>query len=298
MLMELIHSFGWLIVLSYLCLFLLVWFFVRHLFRLIMPAYYRRFRLKAFSHFHRTRRHLPSWVRWLFVPFRKGVEGHYQELLVAAGMKMDVMVYTVLKRILASVAVILILWFLSGNVSGVLPIWGTISCLIIVFLVVFDHLILEQIGKRRRAIITEEIYSLCHQLSYYAGAEMNVHTKLTRCTSFTGRIRQEWLLLLQEWYEDPEEALYRFRQRIGTEEAYSFAETLSAMRRGESEAFYDLLRQRIADYKESLDLVKEGRKETYSYALFVMAGIPIVNTFRIFIYPWVEEGQKLFQTIQ
>lgn len=105
-------------------------------------------------------------------------------------------------------------------------------------------------------------------------------------------------MLLQEWYEDPEEALYRFRIRVGTDEAYSFAETLSALRQGESESFYDLLRQRIADYKDSLELYKEGRRESYSYVLFVLAGIPIMNTFRVFIHPWVEEGRKLFDTLQ
>ncbi|MNG35727.1 hypothetical protein D3C84_1225380 [compost metagenome] len=58
-----------------------------------------------------------------------------------------------------------------------------------------------------------------------------------------------------------------------------------------------LLRQRIQDYKEKLEMAKESRKETTSYFLFVIAGIPILYTFQVFIYPWVREGQLLFQSL-
>lgn len=289
---------GWITILSQSFLVFLLWLAIRHLFHLIAPAVNRRFRLKALD----TNRHFPSrlarWMKWIILPHRNEVAAHYQELLAAAGSGLNLVMYALLKRCTAIVTVALFIWFWFGEVSSMLKVWGSVFCMTILVAILCDRYLLEQMGRRRRTLITAEIYSLCHQLSYYAGSDMNLHAKLSRCTSFTSKIQQEWLLLLQEWYEDSEEALYRFRQRIGTEEAYSFAETLSAMRRGESDAFYALLRQRIADYKESLDLAQEGKKETYSYLLFVMAGIPILNTFRIFIYPWVEESQKLFQTIQ
>jgi hypothetical protein len=31
--------------------------------------------------------------------------------------------------------------------------------------------------------------------------------------------------------------------------------------------------------------------------LFVLAGLPIMNTFRVFMYPWIVEGQQLFNAI-
>lgn len=74
-------------------------------------------------------------------------------------------------------------------------------------------------------------------------------------------------------------------------------ETLDALRLHESPEYYELLRVRIADYKEKIELAKESRKESTSYFLFVIAGIPILYTFQIFIYPWVREGQKLFQSL-
>lgn len=105
----------------------------------------------------------------------------------------------------------------------------------------------------------------------------------------------QWLL--NEWYEDAGEALNRFKHRIGTDEGYSFAETLDALRLHDSEPYYDLLRQRIRDYKEKMELHRESRKETTSYVLFVMAGVPILNTFRVFLYPWVAEGRRLFEML-
>jgi hypothetical protein len=103
--------------------------------------------------------------------------------------------------------------------------------------------------------------------------------------------------MLGEWYHDSEGALRRFKLRLGTEEGVSFAETIDSLRMHEDEQFYELLRERIHDYKEKLEFAKESHKESASYLLFILAGIPIMYTFSVFIYPWVREGQKLFDTL-
>ena len=100
--------------------------------------------------------------------------------------------------------------------------------------------------------------------------------------------------MLAEWYHDAGEAIARFKRRVGTAEAASFAETIEALRLREDDAFYALLRERIADYKAKIELGRESRKEAASYVLFVLAGVPILYMFQIFIYPWVQEGHNCF----
>lgn len=164
-------------------------------------------------------------------------------------------------------------------------------------LLLFDKPVLGVLKKQRSDRIVKEIYMLSHQLLYYGGSKMNLHHKLVRCLPHTRTIRGAFHLLLNEWYHDAEAALQSFKRRVGTDEAYSFGETLNAIRQNENEAYYRLLKQRIQDYKEKLDLIKASRKEATSYGLFVLAGIPILNTFRLFIYPWVQEGQQMFHML-
>jgi hypothetical protein len=270
-----------------------------HLIQFSLPSVHRRMRLRALSFDLGLEKRLPGWLRAILLPRSLAVREQFKELLFAAGAGIDVAVYFILKRCMASAAIILAGWSIVGwDEQIILQVWGFTMSIVILIAAGFDRVWLEQSGRHRRNRIIREIYHLCHQLSYYAGARMNLHGKLTKCTPFTRKIRTEWTLLLQEWYEDPDEALYRFRTRLGTDEAYSFSETLGALRQGESEAFYQLLRQRIASYKEHMELYQEGKQESYSYMLFVLAGIPIMNTFRVFVHPWVEEGRKLFDTLQ
>jgi hypothetical protein len=178
--------------------------------------------------------------------------------------------------------------------------WATVFITIIVLLggaLWLDKVWLGAIARQRKRMIVREVYSLSNQLLYYRGSPMNLHGKLSECLPHARVLRRELQLLLREWYEDVDMALDRFKQRIGTDEGYSFAETLHALRMHDSESYYDLLRERIRDYKRKMELDRESRREATSYLLFVMAGIPILNTFRVFIYPWVAEGQRLFQML-
>ncbi|MBW7455896.1 hypothetical protein ACFOLF_11700 [Paenibacillus sepulcri] len=166
-----------------------------------------------------------------------------------------------------------------------------------VILVLWDLPWLEAFRKARSERMTGEIYVISNQLLYLAGSSLHIHTKLMRCLPFTRTMRSDLQVMLGEWYHDAEGALRRFKLRLGTEEGLSFVETIDSLRLHESEHYYDLLRDRINDYKEKLELAKESRKESTSYFLFVLAGIPILYTFQIFIYPWVREGQNLFSTL-
>lgn len=155
----------------------------------------------------------------------------------------------------------------------------------------------RSIGKLRAYRITKEIYMMSNQLLYLAQSSLHIHTKLMRCAPFTRTLRGDLERMLAEWYHDSEQALRTFKQRVGTDDGMSFVETIDSLRLHESEAYYDLLRERIQDYKDKLELAKESRKESTSYLLFVIAGVPILYTFQIFIYPWVMEGQKLFESL-
>ncbi|MBD2847782.1 hypothetical protein IDH44_21525 [Paenibacillus sp. IB182496] len=163
--------------------------------------------------------------------------------------------------------------------------------------VLWDTPWLEALRQVRTQRIVKEIYVISNQLLYLSGSSLNVHTKLMRCLPYARVLRGELQRMLGEWYHDAEGALRRFKQRVGTEEGHSFVETIASLRLHENEEYYRLLRERIHDYKEKLDLAKESRKESASYMLFVLAGIPILYMFQIFIYPWVQEGNQLFQSL-
>jgi hypothetical protein len=153
------------------------------------------------------------------------------------------------------------------------------------------------IMKRRAHFVVKDVYVICTHLLYYESSSMNLHYKLARAVPLVRTIRKDLHLLLNDWYENGGEAIRRFKKRLSTDEGYSFADTLEALRMNESSAYYELLRQRITDYKEKIELEKESKKESFSYLLFIIAGLPIINTFRVFAYPWIMEGRKLFESL-
>lgn len=176
--------------------------------------------------------------------------------------------------------------------------WKALLALSVLFaLAVSDRYWLQSIRRYRTDRIRREIVAVSSQLLYYAGSRLHLHGKLMKCLSLTRHIRGEMGLLLNEWYHDADAALRRFKERLGTDEAYGFAESMRSLRLNESEDIYAMLREVVRDYKAQIELAKDSRKETTSYLLFVLAGIPILYTFQIFLYPWVQEAAKLFDAL-
>lgn len=269
-----------------------------------LPYRKRRFRFGLAKWTSPGRRMTPPMVLMRLLLISPGADAREekQQLLDGIGFPLHVLLYEAVRRIGIAAAAVAAgaayMGFRQPAFTLYLPpayvLAGAVS---FGLLLLFDKFTLAALNKQRSDRIIKEIYVLSHQLLYYGGSQMNLHSKLTRCLPHVRTIRSEFHLLLNEWYYDAEEAIQSFKRRVGTDEAFSFGDTLSAIRQNESEAYYRLLKQRIQDYKDKLDLLKESRKETVSYALFVMAGIPILNTFRLFIYPWVQEGQQMFQTL-
>ncbi|MFC5468610.1 hypothetical protein ACFPPD_07740 [Cohnella suwonensis] len=185
----------------------------------------------------------------------------------------------------------------QGAISGMFA-WNSLFAALVGYMAAWsDRTWLQAFRRYRTDRIRREIVAVSSQLLYYAGSRLHLHGKLMKCLPLTRQIRFEMGLLLNEWYHDADTALKRFKERLGTDEAYGFAESLRSLRLNESEEIYDLLREVLRDYKEQIRLAKEGRKETTSYVLFVLAGIPILYTFQIFLYPWVQETGKLFDAL-
>ncbi|MDF2936618.1 MAG: hypothetical protein K0Q90_1991 [Paenibacillaceae bacterium] len=229
-----------------------------------------------------------------------GGDAERKHLLAAAGLRLHPEWYRLGRRVALAAHILLLLavWLFRESLAPLLNLSpyavmavlaGVLCCLWM------DRLFLEQLCKRRANLIMEEIYAVSRQLLYFAASPLPLHGKLMRCMTYTRLIRQDWQLLLNEWYQDAETAIEAFRGRLGTEEGYGFAETLNYLRLYDNEAYYHLLRRRVDDCKERLELLRDSRKESVSYALFVIAAVPIMYTFQIFIYPWVQEGQRLFQ---
>jgi len=186
----------------------------------------------------------------------------------------------------------------AGSLLPALPIWNAIVALAAAAIAIaLDRPMLQSFRRYRTDRIRKEIVAVISQLLYYTGSRLHLHGKLMKCLSLTRQIRYEMGLLLNEWYHDADTALRRFKERLGTDEAYGFAESLRSLRLNESDEIYALMREIVRDYKAQIELAKESRKETASYLLFVLAGIPILYTFQIFLYPWVQEAAKLFDAL-
>ncbi|MFC0212293.1 hypothetical protein ACFFK0_07440 [Paenibacillus chartarius] len=224
-----------------------------------------------------------------------------QLLLHGAGIQTEAVVYETVRRglLICSIAVVGLgaAGLQNPSLLPVEAMYVALSGAICTVLLAADGKLLEQWKVQRSHRIVKEIYIVSSQLLYFTGSKMNLHLKLMRCVGPTRMIRPAMQRLLAEWYQEPGQAIADFGRRLGTDEARSFAETLQALRLHEHDSYYSLLRERVQDYKEKLELAKEGRKETVSYVLFVIAGLPILNTFRVFMYPWIMEGQKLFQSL-
>ena len=253
---------------------------------------------------YRKRSYRSMWFKLLLMP---GTDHErYQEkqrLLLSCGWRIEAGTYMLLQRSAAIVGCMLLLAALAQGkyAPGLLSSSERLLLLLLsaglAIAAAADKPILERLGQIRRYRVIRDIDALSRQLLYYSGLPGNIHGKLLRCLPFAGSLRPEWYQLTSEWYHSAEAALRRFAQRVATDEGRSFADTISALRHYDSDRYYELLRARIADYKVKLELFKESRKESMSYVLFVISGIPILYTFRVFIYPWVAEGQKLFESL-
>ncbi|REE85378.1 hypothetical protein A8990_112107 [Paenibacillus taihuensis] len=241
--------------------------------------------------------------RWLAIARIDRGDASFKErerLLAGCGFTGDAALYVLLRRLFFAG---MPLWCLMAyglsliEIRGIPRVAAPLMLVIVVLLLLWDQAWLDAIRRTRAERMTKEIYIVSNQLLYLAGSSLHIHTKLMRCLPYTRTMRSEMQMLLGEWYHDAEGALRRLKLRLGTEEGLSFVETIDSLRLHESEHYYELLRERIQDYKEKLELAKNSRKESTSYFLFVLAGLPIMYTFQIFIYPWVREGQKLFSTL-
>jgi hypothetical protein len=244
----------------------------------------------------------PVWLLRLWRADRDSASVQQRKVLLSAcGFTIDPRSYLAFRRTavfgLFSLAMILGVMEWQGQMD--LPGGWTAAVLSAALAVfgLFDSAILRALRQYRTERIRGELIAVSRQLLYYSGSRLHLHGKLMRCLPLTRAIRSEMTYLLNEWYHDPDEALSRFQQKLGTEEAYGFAEILRSMRLHESEEVYDLIRDMVEEYKARMNLARESRKETSSYVLFVLAGIPILYTFQVFLYPWVLEASRLFEAL-
>jgi len=219
-------------------------------------------------------------------------------LLGGCGWELSVLSYCVYRRILIIVFSVVFSVLVLGLSMSIWPfnmrmLIITLLTLAGIIVLIWDLYWLKLYRELRAVAITSEIYSISHQLLYFEDSNLHIHTKLRRCLPYSKLLRKDMETLLAEWYHDPAAALQAFKRKIATPEGTSFVETISALHKQHDNSFYELLRAHLRDYKMRLALAKESRKETSSYVLFVIAGIPILYTFQVFLYPWVQEVNKL-----
>jgi len=264
----------------------------------------------VFSPRNRWRIHLTGWrkrraPRWWYRLWRVDRESvalqERRVLLAGCGIRYPPESYLAIRRCLLTLLPVTaaILYGLQGRGAlSAMTCWNAIFGLAVSAVAIsLDRSALLSMRRHRTDRIRREIVAVISQLLYYTGSRMHLHGKLMKCLSLTRHIRNEMGLLLNEWYHDADVALKRFKERLGTDEAYGFAESIRSLRLNESDEIYGLMREIVRDYKAQIELSKQSRKETTSYLLFVLAGIPILYTFQVFLYPWVQEAAKLFDAL-
>lgn len=255
---------------------------------------------------------LSGWRKWqpneqllrIFrIDAKKESDSNLSVLWSGCGFDFPFLGYLIIRKILLWTSYILLA---CGAIAiGIIRIhldnWLLVVISIQIVVVIFfqsDPYWLRAYRQLRAVAITREIYAISGQLLYFAESSLHIHSKLRKCLPYSRLLRRDLEILLADWYHNPATALQALKQRIGTEEGISFIDTIDALRQHNHEHFYELLRTRLQDYKEKLELAKEGRKETTSYLLFVISGIPILYTFQVFIHPWVQEVNKLLSVMQ
>lgn len=268
----------------------------------LVPVSHRRKQLSSI---------LWDWKKWipnrklldLFnIDSKKLQESNLYVLWSSCGFRISIESYVFFRKLILmicyiSISIELLLFYLPQ--VGLSKVWIIVGCMqaLIVGLLHCDQYFIRTYAQIRSVWITKEIYVISGQLLYFAESKLNIHTKLRKCIPYSRLLRKDMEILLATWYHSPVEALQQFKQRIGTDEAISFVDTLDALRQDDNDQFYELLQARLQAYKEKLELSKEGRKETTSYVLYVVAGIPLLYTFQVFIYPWVQEVNKLLSVM-
>ncbi len=249
----------------------------------------------------------PRLRRWLVTVQDDLAEGRYAAygvLLEGCGMgdSLSVRRYIRIRTALIAAAVILLitamliarLGLFDPRLTNMLVVLG----ILVLGAVWFDRSLLALAGQRRKRLMVQDLYELCRQLWYMRDSRLSLHGKLSRCDLSGLAVASGFLRMRNDWYSGSELAIERFQRFTGTEEGYSFGETLRAIARCDDPSLYELFYERMNDYKEKTSFERASGRETLSYLLFVLAGLPIVNTFRVFVYPWVEEGKKLFDALQ
>lgn len=244
----------------------------------------------------------PRWLLKLWRADRESKSLHARTVwLAGCGLRIDPRLYLVYRRMFITLSILIAggvmaldFWDIgrSSHWRPVLPvaaIAAVVAC--------FDGVVLNAVRKYRSDTIRKELIAVSRQLLYYAGSRLHLHSKLMKCMPLARMIRPEMGVMLNEWYHDPDRALRQFKEKLGTDEAYGFAECLRSLRLHESDEVYALLRELVREYKAKVELAREGRKETASYLLFVLAGIPILYTFQVFLLPWVQEAARLFEAL-
>ncbi|UKS26858.1 hypothetical protein LOZ80_36265 [Paenibacillus sp. HWE-109] len=280
-------------------LFLLCMAMVYHGLKL-MPVRTKRWRSVAVKKVLQETK-LPSWL-FVCLGLRLNKIEEKRQLLLGCGIGMNASLYEGGRRILMGGALILAALGYAALqypifIFHLQPVYLLIGAICAGIFLFADKKVLASLKQKRAQRIIREIYVISHHLLYYKGSNLHLHAKLSLCAAQTRSIRTPFQLLLNEWYQGSETAIINFKARLGTDEAVSFGETLNALRLNEHDSYYELLKQRIQDYKDKIELIRDSKKETVSYLLFVLAGLPILNTFRVFMYPWIAEGQRLFNTI-
>ncbi|WP_189011920.1 hypothetical protein [Paenibacillus marchantiophytorum] len=266
----------------------------------LMPVRTKRWRSLAVKKVLQETK-LPSWL-FVCLGLRQNKIEEKRQLLRGCGIGMNASLYEGGRRILMGGALILAALGYAALqypifIFHLQPVYLLIGAICASIFLFADKKVLASLKQKRAQRIIREIYVISHHLLYYKGSNLHLHAKLSLCAAQTRSIRTPYQLLLNEWYQGSETAIINFKARLGTDEAVSFGETLNALRLNEHDSYYELLKQRIQDYKDKIELIRDSKKETVSYLLFVLAGLPILNTFRVFMYPWIAEGQRLFNTI-
>jgi hypothetical protein len=143
-----------------------------------------------------------------------------------------------------------------------------------------------------------DFISLARQLLYFKQMPINLHTKLQKCIPVVSTIQPQLIKLVADWYEDPKQAIVLFKARLNHEHADGICETLFSIFQYEHADYYFHLESRMNELKQLQKQRKESKKEKRMYVLFVLAGIPMLQTFQVFIYPWVIQGSLLFDQLK
>lgn len=253
----------------------------------------RRIRSPA-NRIHRLHR----WEKWLQRIIQK--EEHrdsnqkLRKLLKVSGhpFGLNVFRFIMVRNVspVAGVLLFFLFYFLSMIKLGYQPRFhGIYFCIVIIAMYFLPDYGLQYLAFKRKILLSKEIAKFTHRLMVNISDDYSIYYAIKRAGRTLHYLKPYVDEMLQDWLEDSQTAIRKFRDAVGIPEIYPITNTLEATSRAPETNIVELFNQQIRniDRKRDLDVNKEIEAAPVKAMFIVM--IPFLVVIVLILLPWYHQ---------